>query len=262
MTRDTLKLVHYLLNFETSTTKLLQVLLVGQEELAAKIIRYKELASRMFPITINALSGEYLARRRFRPTLASLVDSIRLFGRSNPDGDGLPTRRALFGVKIALSRLAQIVRYASGIEVLDYDLGADELKDHYDPELIDKARVIALINILRVQLGDVQDEGIRDRLLDRVARLEREVQRTRPRWGRIIAGFFIILGFVADLKTISPRTYDALHRTVEAIVETLQTEGSVEHHRRRPELPAGEERPLAILPGATVIREDDEAEKS
>jgi general secretion pathway protein A len=71
MTRDTLKLVHYLLNFETSTTKLLQVLLVGQDELATKIIRYKELASRMYPLAINALSGEEMNKMlEFRWTVA------------------------------------------------------------------------------------------------------------------------------------------------------------------------------------------------
>src|SRR5437763_3355627 len=67
MTRDTLKLIHYLLNFETSTTKLLQIVLVGQEELAAKILRYRELASRMFPIAVNAMSPEELREMvRFR----------------------------------------------------------------------------------------------------------------------------------------------------------------------------------------------------
>lgn len=60
LTRDTLKLVHYLLNFETATTKLLQIVLSGQEELAARILRYRELASRMFPIAINAMSVEEL----------------------------------------------------------------------------------------------------------------------------------------------------------------------------------------------------------
>ena len=40
MTRDTLKLIHYLLNFETNKTKLLQIVLVGQEELGTKIIQY------------------------------------------------------------------------------------------------------------------------------------------------------------------------------------------------------------------------------
>ncbi len=56
MTRDILKLVHYLLNFETNTEKLLQLVLAGQEELAQKVLRYKELASRMFPIAMNAMT--------------------------------------------------------------------------------------------------------------------------------------------------------------------------------------------------------------
>jgi general secretion pathway protein A len=56
MTRDTLKLIHYLLNFETTTTKLLQFVLVGQEELGTKIMQYRELASRMYPIAMNAMS--------------------------------------------------------------------------------------------------------------------------------------------------------------------------------------------------------------
>src|SRR3954451_24906553 len=60
MNRDTLKLIHYLLNFETNRTKLLQIVLVGQEELGTKIIHYKELASRMFPIAMNSMSIEDL----------------------------------------------------------------------------------------------------------------------------------------------------------------------------------------------------------
>src|SRR5215210_3268884 len=62
LNRDTLQLIHYLLNFETDTTKLLQVILVGQEELAQKILRYPELASRMFPIAINAMSADELKK--------------------------------------------------------------------------------------------------------------------------------------------------------------------------------------------------------
>jgi general secretion pathway protein A len=60
MNRDTLKLIHYLLNFETNKTKLLQIVLVGQEEMGTKIIQYRELASRMFPIAMNAMSLEDL----------------------------------------------------------------------------------------------------------------------------------------------------------------------------------------------------------
>jgi general secretion pathway protein A len=65
--RDALKLIHYLLNFETATTKLLQIVLAGQEELATRILRYRELASRMFPIAINAMSSTDLEEMiRFR----------------------------------------------------------------------------------------------------------------------------------------------------------------------------------------------------
>lgn len=71
MNRDTLKLIHYLLNYETSRTKLLQIVLVGQEELGTKITQYRELASRMFPITMNAMSLEDLKEMiSFRLTLA------------------------------------------------------------------------------------------------------------------------------------------------------------------------------------------------
>jgi general secretion pathway protein A len=60
MNREVLRLIHYLLNFETNKTKLLQIVLVGQEELGTKILQYRELASRMFPIAMNAMSIEDL----------------------------------------------------------------------------------------------------------------------------------------------------------------------------------------------------------
>jgi general secretion pathway protein A len=98
LNRDTLKLIHYLLNFETATTKLLQVILVGQEELAAKILRYPELASRMFPIAINAMSAEELQKMiAFRWMVAG--------GQANPfdDSDG-QLARTLFAYSKGLPR--------------------------------------------------------------------------------------------------------------------------------------------------------------
>ncbi len=72
MTRDILKLIHYLLNFETSEVKLLQIVLTGQEELSEKVKRYRELASRMIPIAINPMSPTDLEDMlRFRWSMAS-----------------------------------------------------------------------------------------------------------------------------------------------------------------------------------------------
>ena len=77
MTRDTLKLIHYLLNFETNKTKLLQIVLVGQEELGTKIMHYRELASRMFPIAMNAMSLDNLRDMiSFRLTVAGHTGAL------------------------------------------------------------------------------------------------------------------------------------------------------------------------------------------
>lgn len=53
--RPLLKLVHFLLNYETNTEKLLQVVLFGQNELASRIDAIPELKSRMFPSALAAL---------------------------------------------------------------------------------------------------------------------------------------------------------------------------------------------------------------
>src|SRR6266480_1455460 len=72
MTRDILKLMHYLLNYETSDVKLLQVVLTGQDELSDKVKRYKELSSRMIPIAINPMSPLDLEDMlKFRWSIAS-----------------------------------------------------------------------------------------------------------------------------------------------------------------------------------------------
>src|SRR4051794_7442611 len=95
--RDALKLIHYLLNFETATTKLLQIVLAGQEELATKILRYRELASRMFPIAINAMSSQDLAEMiRFRWMVSG--------GKELPFADGDGVYQTLFAYTKGLPR--------------------------------------------------------------------------------------------------------------------------------------------------------------
>src|SRR4051812_46006300 len=95
--RDALKMIHYLLNFETATTKLLQIVLAGQEELAGKILRYRELASRMFPIAINAMSSKDLEEMiRFRWMVAG--------GKDLPFASGDGAYKALYARSKGLPR--------------------------------------------------------------------------------------------------------------------------------------------------------------
>jgi general secretion pathway protein A len=95
--RDALRLIHYLLNFETATIKLVQIVLAGQEELAGKILRYRELASRMFPIAINAMSSKDLEEMiRFRWMVAG--------GKEMPFVDGDGAYKALYARSKGLPR--------------------------------------------------------------------------------------------------------------------------------------------------------------
>ena len=109
LSRDSLKLVHYLLNFETATEKLLQIALAGQEELTAKILKYQELASRMFPISMNAMSVSKLEEMiRFCWLVAGGKDL------PFPEGDGV--YKVLYAYSKGLPRHAvkvcdEVLRY-------------------------------------------------------------------------------------------------------------------------------------------------------
>jgi hypothetical protein len=215
---------------------------------------------RMFAV-IAALSNEEMKRTELQNFLSRAISALPSLFRPtlNQDVISVPTRQSMFEAKIALNRIAQILRYASSIEVVDHDNTTEDLKDHYDPSLVDKAKILTLLGLLRVQTNNVPDMDVRGRLLENVDRIEEELRRPKPRWGRIIAAIFVVFGFLADLKTLNPTVYDSLYRTVHAIVNVLHVEGSVEHQRRKPLLPLGDETPAAVLPSLPKLpsKEDE-----
>jgi general secretion pathway protein A len=74
--RPILQVIKFLLNYETNTQKLLQIVLFGQNELASNIDRFPELKSRMFPTALSALSAEDTAEMiawRFRTAGGSIL---------------------------------------------------------------------------------------------------------------------------------------------------------------------------------------------
>jgi general secretion pathway protein A len=56
--RDGLKTLHYLMTYVTSEDLLLMIILCGQEQLAARIERFPEIKSRMYPSALSSLSRE------------------------------------------------------------------------------------------------------------------------------------------------------------------------------------------------------------
>src|SRR5438105_3985605 len=123
MNRDILKLIHYLLNFETNKTKLLQIVLVGQEDLGTKIMQYRELASRMFPIAMNAMSLYDLRDMiSFRLTVAGhsgslFVDEVDAYKALYTYTKGLPRDAIKVCFELLIELVAQGRKQASAKHV-------------------------------------------------------------------------------------------------------------------------------------------------
>lgn len=56
LTPTHLKLLHFLLNYETNREKLLQIVLFGQLQLVQRIDRFPEMKSRMYPASLSAFN--------------------------------------------------------------------------------------------------------------------------------------------------------------------------------------------------------------
>src|SRR5579885_1752688 len=124
-----LKLLHFLLNYETNKEKLLQLVLFGQNQLAEKIERFPELKSRMYPAALTALNRKDTeAMIGFRwmvsgggapPFPAGTIDDIFRFTLGMP-------REIVKLCDLALVRTAMTKRRAVSHE--DIAIAANELR--------------------------------------------------------------------------------------------------------------------------------------
>lgn len=115
--RPLLKLVHFLLNYETATEKLLQVVLFGQNELASRIDAMPELKSRMFPSALAALGAdETLEMMTYRLAVAG--------GKENPFSED--AAREVYRLSLGLPRevckvcdMALLASFAAKRQLID-----------------------------------------------------------------------------------------------------------------------------------------------
>lgn len=133
-----------------------------------------------------------------------------------------------FAVKRALTRLSQVLKYASSLNISNFDQTIYEFKSNYDPELINKNKLFTLISYLRVQIESDPDNKNFEKVSKKLDSLEAEIKRPKVRWAVVITGFFVLMGFLADLKTLSPDIYSNPHKTVESIIHVLHADGMVQ----------------------------------
>lgn len=95
--RDGLKTLHYLMTYVSNTDLFLMIILCGQEELAARINKFKEIKSRMYPAALSSLTrqeSEELIRFRWKvasenpenpfPFEKEAIDQVYMFSKGLP----------------------------------------------------------------------------------------------------------------------------------------------------------------------------------
>ncbi len=180
----------------------------------------------------GSIDTKDLTRIRFKDSFQAFIELFPFFGNKFririESGEYIDiTRKSLFNLKVALNRLSSILTYAASIKLIDYDESFYKFKKNYDPDLIDKSKLLAFINILRVQVNNNPDSKEKDIILDKLENIETELRRSKARWGIVITGFFILFGFLADLKTIEPDIYKEPYAIVQKVIATMHHDGVV-----------------------------------
>ena len=234
-----------------------------------EIFKEKKLCE-IFAIIAN-LEPEHLKEIRLNRIFKRLPKFYSIFGikAAMPQSDiEFVNIKDFFEVKMSLKRISQILKYARTIDVVDFDESYNDFKEHYDPNIINKHKIFTLINYFRVQIEDIPDEQYRKALSDKIDSLEAEIRRSKVRWAVVFTGFFILFGFLADLKTLNPDIYTKPLRTIENIINVLHNDGKVQETQPKlllEETPLQDESPNnkpprdpPIMPEMVSIKKDDE----
>jgi hypothetical protein len=136
--------------------------------------------------------------------------------------------KTIFNIKTSLLRLANIVKYAANLQNVVVDETFRDFNQNYNPELIDKNKLFALINILRVELNQHKGDPKSDIILEKLDKIEVELKKTIVKWSFIISTFFMLFGFLADLKTLAPAVYNRAYSLTEQIITVLHQDGQVD----------------------------------
>jgi hypothetical protein len=187
--------------------------------------------------TMASLGEDQLERLRWKGSFPLSRWFPRLFP-SEIVGLGLTPSR-LLAAKIALKRLAPIIEHAAdSIDRLDSDDDHDFYEDlgedraHYDPGLIDKNRLFALINIIRVEVNRAHNKRASDAILLRLDKIETCLRKQKVPWKTVLTAVIVLWGVMADLKTQCPGVYDGAADAVGQMVQVLHSDGQVQRSQR------------------------------
>jgi len=136
----------------------------------------------------------------------------------------------LFDVKMALNRLSQIVKYVSSKEISYIKSEYNDFSEHYNFDLIDKEKIIALISLLKIELKSKGEDNPKiKKLLDKVDAVEKEIRKKdiKINWSFVVTSLFVAYGFLADFKSLMPEEFEKAVQIAGKIIEVLHHEPQV-----------------------------------
>ena len=213
--------------FESVFLWLRDRLLVYQDSFRQQVLKIEEKQSLcdLFT-TLSVLPPEDLVSLRPKSLVASVFNVIAFWRSPQPDVLAPLTGFRVFETKRALIRLSHILELVAAEDV-DYDNSFRDFKDYFDPDLIEKAKLLTLVNYLNVQAKAISDEMVRALLTEKLADLEDKIRNPRVRWSSVILGFFALCCFLANLKTLDPTIYDGPLKTAQKIISVIHEESLV-----------------------------------
>lgn len=184
----------------------------------------------------SSMEQEEFKRVKFSIAFRSIIEFIPFIGSKYKvaleNGEYLDIDQGhLFKLKVGLNRLSNILLYASSLRMIDYDETFYKFKENYDPELIDKNKLFAFVNILQVQIKKTPESKEQKLVLEKLNDIENELRKSKVRWGVVITGFFVLFGFMADLKTLEPNIYSEPYKIIQNVLSTIHEDGIVQKQK-------------------------------
>lgn len=189
-------------------------------------------------------------RRRMNSSFGVFSSIFKIVNSREHEETQLVSTTHLVNAKVSLARLSQVTKFSAskfGDDFYAVD-GFEEFSSRYNPNIINKARIVALVNLLKSQFHEIDESDDTKLILEKLEQVEKEINKIRPHWGLIFSTIFVIFGFTADLKTLNPDVYAKPLQTIEAILFNLHEDGQVEKNisKKLPTYPENDKNKAAI----------------
>jgi len=166
----------------------------------------------------------------FLRTVAYSIPTAFLKSPSRKNRNELINSDKVLEVKTALFRIASIVRSieTDSADEGEFEIGQD-FRTRFDPDLINKDRVLALISLFKMEMNAAPQNGDTALLLEKIDIIEREVRKkSGTKWGKVLALLLVIYGFASDVKSLNPEIYQKATEIVSTIISIVTQGGQVD----------------------------------